>query len=204
MLSTAPEGEQPNSSSPSVQYGLTWEPQMSAATAAGSEPGAEAAEARPLRERVGLVVDGSHAAAALGTIEAAEAAGLSQVLMIQLPTAPDTLTIFAAAAARTARIGWAPQIVPTYSRRPLVLALQALALTDVARGRLRLGAGPSHQAFIEGMYGLSSRTAGAPGRVCRGATCRAVGGHGRSSRTVLRNQVSPNGAARHPPLAMTV
>src|SRR6266545_2292355 len=154
MLSTAPEGEQPNSSSPSVQYGLTWEPQMSAATAAGSEPGAEAAEARPLRERVGLVVDGSHAAAALGTIEAAEAAGLSQVLMIQLPTAPDTLTIFAAAAARTARIGWAPQIVPTYSRRPLVLALQALALTDVARGRLRLGAGPSHQAFIEGMYGL--------------------------------------------------
>src|SRR6266508_941967 len=105
MLSTAPEGEQPNSSSPSVQYGLTWEPQMSAATAAGSEPGAEAAEARPLRERVGLVVDGSHAAAALGTIEAAEAAGLSQVLMIQLPTAPDTLTIFAAAAARTARIG---------------------------------------------------------------------------------------------------
>jgi alkanesulfonate monooxygenase SsuD/methylene tetrahydromethanopterin reductase-like flavin-dependent oxidoreductase (luciferase family) len=48
--------------------------------------------------------------------------------------------------------------VPTYPRHPLVLAQQALSLYDIASGRLRLGIGPSHQAIIEGIYGLSQTT----------------------------------------------
>jgi alkanesulfonate monooxygenase SsuD/methylene tetrahydromethanopterin reductase-like flavin-dependent oxidoreductase (luciferase family) len=45
-------------------------------------------------------------------------------------------------------------IVPIYPRHPLVLAQQALALNDIAPGRLRLGIGPSHRVIIENMYGL--------------------------------------------------
>ena len=44
--------------------------------------------------------------------------------------------------------------MPTYPRHPLVLAQQALALQDLAPGRLRLGIGPSHRFIIENMYGL--------------------------------------------------
>lgn len=39
-------------------------------------------------------------------------------------------------------------------RHPLVLTQQALALHDIAPGRLRLGIGPSHSFIIEKMYGL--------------------------------------------------
>jgi alkanesulfonate monooxygenase SsuD/methylene tetrahydromethanopterin reductase-like flavin-dependent oxidoreductase (luciferase family) len=49
-------------------------------------------------------------------------------------------------------------IVPTYPRHPLVLAQQALSLYDIAPSRLRLGIGPSHQAIIEGIYGLPQTT----------------------------------------------
>ena len=48
--------------------------------------------------------------------------------------------------------------MPTYPRHPLVLAQQALALYDLAPGRLRLGIGPSHRFIIEDMYGLQQRT----------------------------------------------
>lgn len=54
---------------------------------------------RPIRERVGLIVDGANAAAAVKTIVAAEAAGVRQIWMAQPPNLPDALTTFAAAAA---------------------------------------------------------------------------------------------------------
>jgi alkanesulfonate monooxygenase SsuD/methylene tetrahydromethanopterin reductase-like flavin-dependent oxidoreductase (luciferase family)/DNA-binding SARP family transcriptional activator len=44
-----------------------------------------------------------------------------------------------------------------YPRHPLVMAQQALAIHDLAPGRLRLGAGPSHRHIIEQMYGLSMK-----------------------------------------------
>jgi F420-dependent oxidoreductase-like protein len=109
---------------------------------------------RPTRERVGLFVDGANAAAAVRTIVAAEAAGVRQVWMGQPPFWPDTLTTFAAAAAKTSTICLGTSIVPTYPRHPLVLAQQALSLYDLAPGRLRLGIGPSHRFIIEDTYGL--------------------------------------------------
>jgi alkanesulfonate monooxygenase SsuD/methylene tetrahydromethanopterin reductase-like flavin-dependent oxidoreductase (luciferase family) len=109
---------------------------------------------RPRRERVGLVVDGSNAAAAVKTIVSAEDSGVRQVWMTQSPFWPDTLTTFAAAAAKTSTICMGTSIVPTYPRHPLVLAQQALSLHDLASGRLRLGIGPSHRFIIEGTYGL--------------------------------------------------
>jgi F420-dependent oxidoreductase-like protein len=110
------------------------------------------------RERVGLIVDGSNATAATKSIVAAEAAGVQQIWMVQSPWLPDVLTIFAAAAAKTSTVRLGTSIVPTYPRHPLVMAQQALSLYDIAPGRLRLGIGPSHQAIIEGIYGLPQTT----------------------------------------------
>ena len=109
---------------------------------------------RPTRERVGLIVDGTSAAAAINTIAAAEDAGVRQIWMTQPPNLPDVLTIFAAATSKTSSVNLGTSIVPTYPRHPLVLAQQALALHDLVPGRLRLGIGPSHRFVIENMYGL--------------------------------------------------
>jgi F420-dependent oxidoreductase-like protein len=109
-------------------------------------------------ERVGLVIDGTNAAAAVKTIAAAEAAGVRQIWMAQPPFWPDTLTTLAAAATKTSTIRLGTSIVPTYPRHPLVMAQQALSLYDIAPGRLRLGIGPSHQTIIEGIYGLPLTT----------------------------------------------
>lgn len=120
-----------------------------------TEPAAaQASTQRPARERVGLVVYGADAASAASTIVATEAAGVRQVWMTQGTPAPDTLTIFAAAAVQTTSVRLGTAIVPTYPRHPLALAQQALTLGDLAPGRVRLGIGPSHQATIEGVYGI--------------------------------------------------
>lgn len=114
----------------------------------------QTAAQRPTRERVGMLVYPTTAAAAVLSIVAAEKAGLRQVWMTQSTPLPDTLTIFAAAAVQTDSIRMGTAIVPTYPRHPLALAQQALALGDIAPGRLRLGIGPSHRPIIEGVYGL--------------------------------------------------
>jgi len=64
----------------------------------------------------------------------------------------------ASAATETSTVRLGTSIVPTYPRHPLILAQQALSLYDIAPGRLRLGIGPSHQAIIEGIYGLPQTT----------------------------------------------
>lgn len=119
----------------------------------------DAAQPRqPMRERVGLVIYGSDAAAAVKNIVAAEADGVQQIWMTQGTPAPDTMTLFAAATVKTSTVRLGTAIVPTYPRHPLALAQQALALSDLASGRLRLGVGPSHRPTIEGTYGLPMQT----------------------------------------------
>ncbi len=109
---------------------------------------------RPIRERVGLALYGRNAAGSLSTIVAAGAAGVRQIWMTQTTPAPDTLGIFAAAAVQTSHVRLGTAIVPTYPRHPLALAQQALTISDLAPGRLRLGVGPSHRPIIEGVYGI--------------------------------------------------
>jgi F420-dependent oxidoreductase-like protein len=113
---------------------------------------------RSTHSRIGLVIDGTNAMAAVKTIAAAEAAGVRQIWMVQSPFWPDVLTTLAAAATKTSTIHLGTSIVPTYPRHPLVMAQQALSIYDIAPNRLRLGIGPSHQAIIEGMYGLPQTT----------------------------------------------
>lgn len=69
------------------------------------------------------------------------------------PTA-DPVTAYAAAGAATDRIKLGTAVVPTYPRHPITLAAQAIALSDIAPGRIRLGVGPSHKPTIEGQFGL--------------------------------------------------
>ncbi|PZC47573.1 MAG: Flavin-dependent oxidoreductase, luciferase family [Chloroflexi bacterium] len=83
----------------------------------------------------------------------ADAAGLNMVWSTVGGAAPDPLVVFGRAAGETT-IGFGTSIVPTYPRHPIVMASQALALEQLAPGRLRLGIGPSHKAVIEGMFGL--------------------------------------------------
>lgn len=109
----------------------------------------------PLHERIGLSIIATDAADAINRIVEAERVGLRQVWLSQGGSGgADTLTIAAMAAARTTQIRLGLAIVPVYPRHPLVMAQQALAIHDLAPGRLRLGIGPSHRPIIEGSYGL--------------------------------------------------
>jgi alkanesulfonate monooxygenase SsuD/methylene tetrahydromethanopterin reductase-like flavin-dependent oxidoreductase (luciferase family) len=116
----------------------------------------EDVRALPARERVGLVYpwfDEPDAARLAKTVVSAEEAGVRQFWSTQGPV-QDTLTAFAAAAMHTKDIRLGTAIIPTYTRHPLTMAAQALALDDLAPGRLRLGIGSSHRPIIEGIYGI--------------------------------------------------
>ena len=108
-----------------------------------------------LRERVGLVVQGSNAATVIARIREAEQAGVRQVWMTQSVGMLDTLTVFAAAAVQTTHIRLGTAIIPIYPRHPLVMAQQAATIKGLGSGRLRLGVGPSHRHVMESIYGLA-------------------------------------------------
>ena len=102
----------------------------------------------------GLVIPRGNASALVARVEQAERRGIATVwTTVGGPTA-DPVTAYAAAAAATDRISLGTAVVPTYPRHPVTLAAQAIALDDLAPGRIRLGVGPSHKPVIEGAYGL--------------------------------------------------
>lgn len=105
-------------------------------------------------DRIGFVFRPSDGRTALETISRAEAAGFSTVWTVMPALNRDTMTLFAAAAVRTERIRLGTAIVPAFTRHPLALATQALAIEDIAPGRLRLGIGTSHQRTMIAAYGF--------------------------------------------------
>jgi 5,10-methylenetetrahydromethanopterin reductase len=86
---------------------------------------------------------------------AAEADGFGSAWSVHLSRGIDTLSVFAAAAARTTTIELGVGVVPTYPRHPLALAQQAATVQALCGGRLTLGVGVSHRPVIEGLHGLS-------------------------------------------------
>jgi F420-dependent oxidoreductase-like protein len=102
---------------------------------------------------IGLHLGFREANVMLERTRAADAAGLDMVWSTVGGAAPDPFVVFGRAADETT-IGFGTSIVPTYPRHPIVMASQALALEQLAPGRLRLGIGPSHRPVIEGMFGL--------------------------------------------------
>lgn len=102
----------------------------------------------------GLVIPRGNASALVARIAQAEQRGIERAwTTVGGPTA-DPVTAYAAAGAATGRIGLGTAVTPTYPRHPITLAAQAIALNDLAPGRIRLGVGTSHRPTIEGGYGI--------------------------------------------------
>ena len=66
----------------------------------------------------------------------------------------DALTGIAVAAKEVGGIRFGTGVVPIQPRHPMMLAGQALTVSQVSGGRLDLGIGLSHQMVVEGMWGL--------------------------------------------------
>ena len=103
---------------------------------------------------IGVHILGRDAPSLVDRILAADRAGLDVAWQSVGGVAPDPFVVFAAAAARAARIEFGAAVVPTYPRHPLALAQSAMAIDQIAPGRLRLGVGPSHKPAIQGTWGL--------------------------------------------------
>ena len=66
----------------------------------------------------------------------------------------DALLTLAAYGQVAPRVGLGTGVVPIYPRHPVLLAQEALTLSDVSGGRLRLGIGVSHRPAMETGLGL--------------------------------------------------
>lgn len=67
----------------------------------------------------------------------------------------DALTALAVISQEVPDIRMGTAVIPTYPRHPMMLAQQALTVSQVSGGRLDLGIGLSHQPVVEGMWGMS-------------------------------------------------
>jgi len=66
----------------------------------------------------------------------------------------DALQMLAAYGQVASHAGLGSGVIPIYPRHPVLLAQEALTLSDVSGGRLRLGIGVSHKPVMEGALGL--------------------------------------------------
>lgn len=103
---------------------------------------------------IGITAMGRSVAETLANIERAETLGIPMAWLTTASPGPDAVTLFAAAATRTQRVGLGTAVVPTYPRHPLMLAQQAQVVAALAPGRFRLGIGSSHRPTIETVFGL--------------------------------------------------
>ena len=67
----------------------------------------------------------------------------------------DALLTLAAYAHAAPRVGLGTGVIPIYPRHPVLLAQEALTLSDLSGGRLRLGIGVSHRPSMEAGLGLA-------------------------------------------------
>ncbi len=66
----------------------------------------------------------------------------------------DALLVLSAYSQAAPHAGLGTGVVPIYPRHPVLLAQEALTLSDLSGGRLRLGLGVSHRPMVEGALGL--------------------------------------------------
>ena len=104
--------------------------------------------------RVGIAFVPESSAQALDLIGRAERAGIDTVWTVMPATGLDTPTLFAAALATTERVRLGTAIVPAFTRHPIMMATQALALEGLGPGRFRLGLGTSHARTMVDVYHL--------------------------------------------------
>ena len=66
----------------------------------------------------------------------------------------DALLVLSAYAHVAPRVGLGTGVIPIYPRHPALLAQEALTLSEISGGRLRLGIGVSHRPSMEAALGL--------------------------------------------------
>jgi len=106
---------------------------------------------------IGIAISGKTAPEIVAQIKHAEALGVPAVWMTSGGLAGDSLAILTAAAAQTQKVLLGTSIVPIWSRHPVTLAQQAQVAANLAPGRFRLGAGPSHKQGMERALGADFR-----------------------------------------------
>jgi len=106
---------------------------------------------------IGLNISARTVVEGVDAIKRAEAAGMAAAWLTSGGGGGDSLTVLAIAARETSRIALGTAVVPTWPRHPIVMAQQAQVIAQLAPRRFRLGIGPSHQAGMEGSYGVEWR-----------------------------------------------
>ena len=104
--------------------------------------------------RIGFAFVPQTPAQAVDLIGRADAAGVETVWTVMGAVGIDTITLFAAAAERTDRVRFGTAIVPAFTRHPLGLVTQVVALEGLAPGRLRLGIGTAHARTMADVFGF--------------------------------------------------
>lgn len=111
-----------------------------------------------MTEHIGVSIQARDAGEFVRQVGQAEDAGIPTAwTTIGGAGGADPLTAAAAALTTTTSIRVGTAIVPTWPRHPVALASQALALHQLAPGRLRLGIGPSHEPAMTASYGVQWR-----------------------------------------------
>jgi F420-dependent oxidoreductase-like protein len=89
-------------------------------------------------------------------VAAAERAAGAGIATYWLPRTDgiDPLVALTVVANRVPSMGIGVGVVPIQTTHPMVLAQQALTLSQASRGRFTLGVGLSHRPVVEGMWGL--------------------------------------------------
>ena len=108
--------------------------------------------------RIGLFIGSTGSAPTVAgqirQVVQAERDGFDSFWFSQAPNMNDVLTMIALAGQATSRIEMGTAVIPTFSRHPSTLTMQALTAHVISDGRLALGIGTSHQGRVEGQLGL--------------------------------------------------
>ncbi len=102
----------------------------------------------------GLVIPRGSSTQLVQRAQQAEQRGVPAIWTTVGGPSADTVGGLTAVAAVTDRVVLGTAVTPVYGRHPITLAAEALAIHDLAPGRVRLGIGSSHRPIIEDMYGI--------------------------------------------------
>jgi len=104
--------------------------------------------------RLGLFLNpGADLGEAIAIARRADALGYES-LWVTHGVGRDALLVLSAYGQAARRVGLGTGVIPIYPRHPVLLAQEALTLTEISGARLRLGVGVSHRPMVEGALGL--------------------------------------------------
>jgi F420-dependent oxidoreductase-like protein len=103
----------------------------------------------------GIHLQGPSLPETVAQLKRADQAGVASAWLTSGGFGPDSLTTLAVAAAETEQIRLGTSIAVTFSRHPIAMIQQTIAIDQLAPGRFRLGIGTSHRPTIENTYGLA-------------------------------------------------